>query len=85
MRFTIRTPQAGELPISSQARYVAGDRIVCTEPLQAAAGWPTGDPQITLGPSVVCRNDTAPSTPTFGLTGIDVADTTDVIGFELGN
>jgi hypothetical protein len=85
MRFTIRSPQAGEPAISNQTRYLAGDRIVCSEPLQAAAGWPTGDPQITLGPSVVCRNETTPSIPTFGLTGIDVADTTDVIGFEIGN
>jgi hypothetical protein len=85
MRFTIRKPLSGDLPISTQPRYLAEERIACSEPLPAAAGWPTGDPQITLGPSIVCRNETRPSIPTFGLNGIDVADTTDVIGFELGN
>jgi hypothetical protein len=83
MRFTVRTPTAPDTIKGDATKYVAGNRIVCTERLQAAAGWPTGDPQITLGTSIGCTSQT--TTTPFRLTDIDVADTTDVIGFELGN
>ena len=83
MRFTVRTPTAPDTIKGDPTKYVAGNRIVCTERLQAAAGWPTGDPQITLGTNIACTSQTTATA--FRLTDIDVADTTDVIGFELGN
>jgi hypothetical protein len=87
MRFTIPTPVAPRT-IQDTTNYVAGNEIVCTEQLQSATGWPTGDPQITLGANIKCRSEktkalnTTPET-TFRLSDIDVADTNDVIGFEL--
>jgi hypothetical protein len=83
MRFTVRTPTAPDTIKGDPAKYVAGNRIVCTERLQSATGWPTGDPQITLGTNIACTSQTTATV--FRLTDIDVADTTDVIGFELGN
>ena len=83
MRFTVRTPTAPDTIKGDPTKYVAGNRIVCTERLQSASGWPTGDPQITLGANIACTSQT--TTTPFRLTDIDVADTTDVIGFELGN
>ncbi len=83
MRFTVRTPTAPDTIKGDPTKYVAGNRIVCTERLQSATGWPTGDPQITLGTNVACTSQTTATV--FRLTDIDVADTTDVIGFELGN
>jgi hypothetical protein len=83
MRFTIRTPTAPDTIKGDPAKYVAGNEIVCTERLQSATGWPTGDPQITLGTNIACTSQTTATV--FRLTDIDVADTTDVIGFELGN
>jgi hypothetical protein len=83
MRFTIRTPTAPDTIKGDANKYVAGNEIVCTERLRSASGWPTGDPQITLGASIACTSQT--TTTPFRLTDIDVADTTDVIGFELGD
>jgi hypothetical protein len=83
MRFTVRTPTAPDTIKGDPAKYVAGNRIVCSERLQSASGWPTGDPQITLGTNIACTSQTTATV--FRLTDIDVADTTDVIGFELGN
>ena len=83
MRFTVRTPTAPDTIKGDPTKYVAGNRIVCSERLQSASGWPTGDPQITLGTNIACTSQTTATV--FRLTDIDVADTTDVIGFELGN
>jgi hypothetical protein len=80
LKFTIRTPTAPET-IKDKSKYDSTNTVVCTEQLRSAAGWPTGNPQITLGPNIECTSQT--TSTIFRLTDIDVADTTGVIGFEL--
>ena len=84
VKFTVRTP--GALPDEIKGdptKYVAGNTIVCTRTLPAAAGWPTGDYQFTFGNELSCTSETTATV--FRLNDIDTADTTNVIGFELGN
>jgi hypothetical protein len=84
VKFTVRTPGASPDEIKGDAtKYVAGNTIVCSRTLPAKAGWPTGDYQFTFGNEVSCTSQTTATV--FRLNDIDTADTTNVIGFELGN
>jgi hypothetical protein len=89
LRLTVRTPTAPDVIVGDSSDYVAGDSIVCTTTLPSAAGWPTSSPQFTFESSdMSCTSATSRAlTPSaqFGLNDIDTADTTNVIGFELGN
>ena len=81
--FTVRTPTAPDTIKGDPAKYVAGDSIVCTTNLPPAAGWPATDYQFTFGNDLSCTSNTTATV--FRLNDIDTADTTSVIGFELGN
>lgn len=81
--FTVRTPTAPDTIKGDPTKYVAGDSIVCTRTLPSATGWPTTDYQFAFGNDLSCTSDTTATV--FRLNDIDTADTTDLIGFELGN